>query len=188
MPSYFDTRPKPPLAPTKPLLPFTPRNFSLFPKLPSELRLTVWRHALPKGRTIVITHRPHQGNDPAWEVIKEQQLISDRRPISAPTIHYKSTIPHPTILSVCRESRYEALKYYVMIHGPHSFCVAFDNDIDTICAPFKRNLDTHDPVGIEFFFQPGFKVLNLGKGSIEKGPYDDVVRIKSMAVDEMALR
>jgi len=196
MPNYFDTRPKPPLTPTKPLVPFTPFKFTPFPKLPSELRLNIWRHALPKARTIVITHRPHPNHDPIWQIISAGWLdfafpYHQHDPTwqqSAPTIHYKSPTPHPTLLSVCREARYEVLKYYIIIHGPHGFCVAFDNEVDTIYASYgQTGAEAQESVSLKFFSQPDFKILNQGKGAESKGTYDKVVRIKSLAVHESHL-
>jgi hypothetical protein len=79
-------------------------DFPLFPKLPAELRLMIWREARPGPRLVDVKFR-----------------FEDKysRFGSTPT-HCTSRTPPPAMLGVCRESREEALKKY-------SLCFAMDS-------------------------------------------------------------
>ncbi|KAM3069508.1 hypothetical protein ACMFMF_008725 [Clarireedia jacksonii] len=65
-------------------------KFTLFPLLPAELRLEIWRQSFPTSRTIVLTPTP--------------------RPSEA------SSAPLPVTLSVCGESRAETLRHYTILY------------------------------------------------------------------------
>ncbi|KAH7327317.1 hypothetical protein BKA65DRAFT_65835 [Rhexocercosporidium sp. MPI-PUGE-AT-0058] len=81
-----------------PLLPqsSSPSTFPLFPHLPPELRLRIWRFCLPGPRHIRINSK-----------------CNCSRPSSYPTQTF--TAIHPTLLSVNGESRTEALRHYTII-------------------------------------------------------------------------
>lgn len=85
-----------------------------------------------------------------------------------------------------RESRYEALKFYVMIHGAHKFCLAFDNDRDTIYGVKPRSPYLHGDLSLKLFEQKEFEYLSIGKGRRVNSSHN-TVRIKSLAVDESGL-
>jgi len=73
-----------------------PSTFPLFPSLPLEIRLKIWSHALPGSRAIHIY--PRYGNvTPSLS--------------SLTTVAESYGHRHPSILSVNRESRQEALRY-----------------------------------------------------------------------------
>ncbi|KAE8445728.1 hypothetical protein EG329_012907 [Mollisiaceae sp. DMI_Dod_QoI] len=65
-------------------------GFTCFPRLPTELRLKIWRHALPGGRIVHLIHPL------LW-------------------VHHAPPIVPPTILAVNLESRSVALKNYTII-------------------------------------------------------------------------
>lgn len=67
-------------------------KFTLFPYLPPELRLEIWKYALNFPRLIVVSYTTTTGED-------DKRVFVD-------------TPPPPSCLSVCRESRVEALKVY----------------------------------------------------------------------------
>ena len=90
-----------------------PSTFTLFPRLPVELRIAIFQYALP---TRILTVRT----------------------IPAPCAHpfgrpaFASIDPPPALLSVNRESREEALKTYVILHDPYSPRFYFNSERDTI--------------------------------------------------------
>lgn len=89
--------------------------FTLFPMLPIEIRLKIWKEALPGPRIIEILHQniqylereeddeceeePSDEQEPQWE---EVHLLSK----------IKVKLPPPVLLSVSWESRQAALKVY----------------------------------------------------------------------------
>ncbi|KAH8596937.1 hypothetical protein B0O99DRAFT_671033 [Bisporella sp. PMI_857] len=100
-------------------------DFHLFPKLPAEMRLKIWKFA-PKPRIIQIqftsreTEKLSETNPPSW------RLVADI----------------PAILQTCHEARKEGLNNYSLIYkdrklptsiGVHPSNNAYiDNDIDTL--------------------------------------------------------
>jgi hypothetical protein len=86
-------------------------TFVLFPQLPVELRLKIWRLSLPGPRVVL--------------------LKQDSFP---PTKSFSSPAEIPVALAVCRESRQEALIFYEFAFGVHSLPgeICFDFSIDSI--------------------------------------------------------
>ncbi|TID22681.1 hypothetical protein E2P81_ATG01808 [Venturia nashicola] len=74
---------------------FTPTKFELFPLLPSELRIRIYKHALTIPRTIVIAcqRQKIQGTRQYNEVFTSNALV-------------------PALIHTSREARFEALKFY----------------------------------------------------------------------------
>jgi hypothetical protein len=66
-------------------------SFALFPKLPTEIRIKIWRFAISVPRIVEVIFNDH------WQC--------------------KNTNP-PPLLSTCAESRHESLKAYSTIAGP----------------------------------------------------------------------
>ena len=167
---YFHTRHKYPPPTFKTTFPFTSsRKFTNFSKLPTELRLKIWRHCLPKPRAIVIYTKHLDWDDSGRRVIR-----------------YHSSKPHPTILAVNRESRNEALNFYIMIHGPNNYCLAFDNDRDTIYSMTPPSEWIHGDLSLKLFEDPMFECLAIGRG--QDAVFHNDVRIKSLAVNEADLK
>ena len=90
--------------------------FLVFPELPSELRLKIWGYAISTPRTI--------------EISCERGILATRKRY-AKAFHCAS--PPPSVLHVCRESRFEALNVYQPLfttkHSPKYIYVSFDMDI-----------------------------------------------------------
>jgi hypothetical protein len=91
-------------------------TFTLFPTLPIELRLKIWRFTLPGPRNVGIKIRFKDNGFGGW--------------MSRP-----STPPPPTALQICHESRAEALKTYILSFGTTAYppTIYFNYEIDTLC-------------------------------------------------------
>lgn len=73
--------------------------FPAFPRLPTEIRLKIWAHALPVRILPVRLTSP---------------LV-----LSSSTVHFTCQESPPVLLSVCRESRYETLRCYTLVSDTH---------------------------------------------------------------------
>jgi hypothetical protein len=111
-------------------------RFTLFPKLPAELRLMIWKAALP-GPRLVEVNFGFKNN----EFCFGSELASCTSP----------TAP-PAILGACGESRTEALKYYglcfAMRDGQAN--ISFDLEVDTLfitCEDLIHLLSSLNVVG-----------------------------------------
>ncbi|CZR66606.1 uncharacterized protein PAC_16507 [Phialocephala subalpina] len=139
-------------------------NFTLFPKLPIELRLSIWRHALPGPRTIEVFLSPRPFRTGCGRLYS---------PPPPPRPQYWITNSKlPTILAVNHESRTEAKKSYAMISGPHRFHLAFNNAIDTklMCNRYSAHwLSADDCDDLEELSV----VLSYGGGGIRGRVGDD---------------
>jgi hypothetical protein len=89
-----------------------PNSFTLFPALPSELRLKIWGFAI-FPRTIGLERRYKQ----------EKRRNSSDRPGTEKTVSvfigWMSADPPPITLSICHDSREEALKVYQLAFGSY---------------------------------------------------------------------
>lgn len=93
-------------------------KFTLFPKLPAEIRLMIWKAALPGPRLVDVNFQFEDS---------EFAFGSNLASCASPT-------PPPTLLSVCHESRTEALKHYSLCFavGSEEVGVFCDLKIDTL--------------------------------------------------------
>jgi len=104
-------------------------HFDLFPTFPVEIRLKIWRLALPSRVVEVQLHVPSESN-PA---VSENNL--DLRPLARPSL--------PVIFHVCQESRDEALSIYRPCSGttfasPHPFPYNLYHPVlDTLFIPIS---------------------------------------------------
>jgi len=73
-----------------------PTDFAMFPKLPKELKLMIWKRALLSPRAVELEY--HQNDH-------------DNRGLFMQG-HFTSSCPIPVLLSVCQEFRSEAQKQY----------------------------------------------------------------------------
>lgn len=94
-----------------------PHLFSLFRKLPAELRIQVWRFA------------------------REPRVVELR--FNMPVTHCWTPCALPTLFRVCRESRIETLKSCQLAFGLDNWTprIYFDFDIDTLFLTFEKNED-----------------------------------------------
>jgi hypothetical protein len=107
-------------------------GFTYFPKLPAEIRLKIWKDALPGPRVIRIQLK-FDPKPPRIEGQKKKPQVS----------RFVASRPPPIGLRVCRESRIEALKEYEIGFrtktSPAQTYVNYDLDtfvLDTLGAYF----------------------------------------------------
>ena len=136
-------------------------TFPQFSKLPTELRLRIWRYAQPGQRFIHLLRGKCDCLLPDSEICYE----------------YSSRIFHPTLLAVNHESRTETLKSYPMIHTPHGYPLAFNNDRDIIR---QTHVKWGGGIRPTYFQEPNFTT------SKETNP--SKLTVKSVAISESALR
>ncbi|KAI1378196.1 hypothetical protein F4677DRAFT_443411 [Hypoxylon crocopeplum] len=96
--------------------------FSLFARLPIELRFKIWTYNLPGPRIVEI------------KCSTEESLTSHLRQGNGRPASCKSTSPIPVNLHACRESRLEGLKRYRLLFGvsPQPSRIFFDPSRDTL--------------------------------------------------------
>lgn len=92
------------------------KMFTVFPNLPSELRIKIWQQAC-YPRTVTLTY-------------------------TSSTSSFTSSTPAPTLLSVSHESRHEALRIYTLSFGTFSQPgrTYFNPHLDTLYLPRHREM------------------------------------------------
>jgi hypothetical protein len=102
-------------------------EFRLFSKLPTELRLMIWEQALPGPRLVDVDF--HFRN----------KLFS----FGSELMSLTSTLPHPTLLSVCTESRAVAKNRYKLSFAAEAGKpkIYFDENVDTLYIPFRDTIN-----------------------------------------------
>lgn len=113
------------------------QTFTVFPRLPIELRLKIWRYTF-QPRVLTITELDVDGRD-YWTC--ERERFAGR----SVDIYCKSTCPVPVALQVCQESRGEALRAYQLSFGTdnHPAIIYFNPDLD-IVYPILHFVDEID--------------------------------------------
>ncbi|PVH81380.1 hypothetical protein DL98DRAFT_514762 [Cadophora sp. DSE1049] len=86
-------------------------HFPLFPLLPTEIRLKIWQQALEQPRLLPIRISYH--------------------PDTKQPIFHCSQLP-PRLLSVCRESRDEALHFHILVNDGGVSSFYFNSQTDTV--------------------------------------------------------
>lgn len=109
-------------------------SFELFPKLPTEIRLKIWKLALPGPRIVKVR--------PCSVKFMEELAAGDM------TKHtFVSPTKAPSILFVCGESRKEAMKTYQLSFGSehHNIpsTVYFNFDLDMLYFPCDYGKELH---------------------------------------------
>lgn len=104
----------------------TPENFTLFPNLPAEVRLRVWKEAYPEPRWIEVCVEEWWTSPLTWSA----RCATDRSPLFA----------------VCHESRVEILKTHRYLCGNRKDCcpIAFDGQKDTLVFRLVTIIDERD--------------------------------------------
>ncbi|KAI0009556.1 hypothetical protein F4779DRAFT_627701 [Xylariaceae sp. FL0662B] len=88
-----------------------PTTFTQFNRLPPELRIKIWQHAMPEARTVVVkspyANRGFTSNSLEGPLLQPQDQEES----------WYSTTQIPALLHVNAEARYEALKHYKISLG-----------------------------------------------------------------------
>ncbi|KAI0143743.1 hypothetical protein GGR57DRAFT_495142 [Xylariaceae sp. FL1272] len=86
-------------------------SFTNFNKLPPELRIKIWQHAMPDARTVVVKSPfPQQKQTPASLEDALPQTFNEE-------LTWQATTQLPALLHVNAEARHEALKRYTLSLG-----------------------------------------------------------------------
>jgi hypothetical protein len=141
--------------------------FHVFPRLPKELRLLIWRHTLHRERIITL----HLTDPDVEDCAPDTERILRGTPVSKWCKHtgrYITTIEGHQVLSkclrVCRESRAETLAFY-RVQIPCRFVRKPKNagDLFSFITPekmFKNNLEGLTAPGT-FYFNPEWDFINI---------------------------
>lgn len=109
-------------------------SFHLFPKLPLELRLIIWKLACFQSRSVYLSTVP---------------VLLDLYASHPYKMNRPNQLNCPTILQICKEAREEALKHYELInrcvsheHKIHDQKVYINFDVDHVSLnPWAPNFD-----------------------------------------------
>jgi hypothetical protein len=145
-------------------------TFHLFPRLPAELRIQIWKATVePRAVNVHVKHRQNVADDRAWIAADTQQRTQDHTINGPPSITYLvSSTPVPPLLHTCREARNEGLYQQAFSElaasdGSGQRYVWVNMDIDIICigtvhtiyykpvAPLiqRLELEAHDAIYID---------------------------------------
>lgn len=123
----------------------TDRRFLLFPKLPIELRLLVWKMALPGPRCVEVVQHIEENGPPAYQAVFGNHFA-----------YWTATDKSPAMLFTSHESRQVVLNHYQPFkHGPFSDTDSMsyiDPLRDTLfcaCIPWSRYINPIDPTSLE---------------------------------------
>jgi hypothetical protein len=145
-------------------------SFTLFPHLPLELRLKIWRSTLPGPRNVGVKIRFKDGRFGGW-------------------VARDCTPRPPMALQVCHESREEARKYYVLSFGTTLYppTVYFNYKTDTLC--FGDGMDLHGRASARTGSATGASdyLLNLWHGKTYNSFKNDTKAIQARSVRYIAL-
>lgn len=110
-------------------------TFTLFPKLPYEVRLKVWKAALPGPRFIEI-----RSADPSPDKLEDDECSIDEHGIDCETWRPSCIEKAPAMFFTCREARAEVMKFYAPLKGnePSAGIVFCDFSKDYMVFSFPR--------------------------------------------------
>jgi hypothetical protein len=143
------------------------RTFHPFTRLPKELRLLVWRHALHRERIIRVHLADPDFEDAeiALQMIDSRRADYQQRKCSG---HYSITIQGHQVLSkhllISRESREETLAFY-RVHMPCRFAQVPQQENDKFGWFLTRKLLENKLEGLivpgTFYFNPEWDILHI---------------------------
>ena len=152
------------------------RSFTLFPRLPTELRLKIWHLAMPGPRTITLQYK-----------FRRRARLESALPYTA---SWTSKDLNPAALQVCHESRYEALEIYEQAFGTHACSgrkVYFDFEQDTLKFGGEENYSESDGIlnGAPGYIYPAGTTDWLGlflSGDYLGGDHDGEKKLKRLVI------
>ena len=138
-------------------------SFTPFPKLPIELRLNIFGHAMPGARRVHIT------------------LNASNEPRSATTI--------PALLHVCKESRQEALKVYEPLLDPTQPIIFFSFELDVLhlCPKEETTIPLYSQSATAKFIPPDVPTIMERIERIAKGFLNFIPHNKSQRLLEFSI-
>jgi hypothetical protein len=113
---------------------FKDYSFSLFPQFPTEIRNYIWKIAVEDYPARIVDLREYRRpakslTESSSSDLQAQKEIDDTREIAG----FKSRAPAPTVLYICRDSRYIAQESYTKAFGtadmPAETWIDFEKDI-----------------------------------------------------------
>jgi hypothetical protein len=151
------------------------RKFTLFPKLPIELRFEIWREALPGQRIVELVYEDKAiffSDDDYPDLVKLSGNVGEIECVVA-SLEGETTDPEPKywtnisppVLGVSREARTEAQKKYTTSFDGSQFgrCIPFDPSADTLffpLSPSHRDFVSKTCSGPEVFHQIQFLAVD----------------------------
>lgn len=153
------------------------QEFPLFPRLPTEISLTIWKYVLQHHRLISITvNDKNRGGPPPWT--RDRSLYTTKNGIGniISGKHYRLSITTnhrlSPLLRTSRESRQAAVEFYRVhipcdpdTHGERrsfhlnpefDFLLIKTEGVPEILADFVHDAKAYDPLGVG--------ILNMGIG------------------------
>lgn len=124
-------------------------NFWMFPRLPTEIRLMIWRYAMPHARTLVLQYEMRTGFSALLDKTdfhpNSSEAATLRQAWEEDHANYHMKVykhGRPAVLHVCHESRKEALSKYTLRLDTKDTSNAYmiDPNFDTI---YYRNVNTN---------------------------------------------
>lgn len=128
------------------------RKFHPFPRLPAELRIMIWRRALPRKRLISMQLMA-VANEEDSDMVNESHKLENSY-----AVYVNGYQMNHTLLSVCRESRVEVLKVY-RVHIPCSFVSTRDEH--HICDSTSNIYHWYKSTPTTLYFSPEDDVLQI---------------------------
>lgn len=125
-------------------------EFTLFPKVSIEVRIMIWNEAMPSPRNVLA-------------VLESKHCLSEQTGESRKKAFVTSPLAPPITLSVCQESRKEALKIYKPVlagsEKDTSLAIFYVNPLsDTLVLGMERaNYSYHNYMSFDIFHE---EILN----------------------------
>ncbi|PMD60849.1 uncharacterized protein K444DRAFT_381764 [Hyaloscypha bicolor E] len=106
-------------------------EFTLFPKLPVELQIKIWKYAIPPPRLVRVN-------------------VRRRFPFSLGLVCFSTNTPVPGLLGACKTSRETILKVYTTCIKSRNRMIRMDGDKDVLVLFSSSDSFSREP----FRFQP----------------------------------
>ena len=106
-------------------------EFTLFPKLPAELQIKIWKYAIPPPRLV-------------------RANVRRRFPFSLGSVCFSTNTPVPGLLGACKTSREAILKMYTTCIKTRNRMIRMDGDRDVLVLFNSSDSFSREP----FRFQP----------------------------------
>ncbi|KAI9642067.1 hypothetical protein NHQ30_009938 [Ciborinia camelliae] len=157
-------------------------NFRRFRELPTELRLRIWRFALPDQRIVLLKPCDIWIKEEQSNTNRERQLPDDHQENQVPTYRHVSIFasehPIPTMLSACGESRMVALEHYELLF---SCCDDFQDRLAFARTYFDCSVDILY-LNLETFAHYALEYDGMFENGLENMDPDHLSKIQNLAI------